>query len=211
MEKLHRSEGDINISPRRQKWQQENLNEETRVLLAEDEKYFLKQSLSTPCLNAMRCLRRDLDRRSPGTAVHGFPREQRPSGRLRQPGGDCRNQGTARPALLLHPALYEPGRRRSGPETHRDRPGGLEPGPLLSRRGRGDRHGPETRPDRHRPPQDDLHVGLLSRGLAGCDLHRRRVDLPPGHGAAAARHGTCARLPTNTAASTNAAAAAAAT
>jgi len=46
MEKLHRSEGDINISLRRQKWQQENLNEETRALLAEDEKYFLKQSLS---------------------------------------------------------------------------------------------------------------------------------------------------------------------
>ncbi|MBU2252758.1 MAG: aminotransferase class III-fold pyridoxal phosphate-dependent enzyme, partial [Proteobacteria bacterium] len=54
MQKLHRSEGDINISPRRQKWQEENLNEETRALLAEDEKYFLKQSLSTPCLNAMR-------------------------------------------------------------------------------------------------------------------------------------------------------------
>ena len=54
MQKLHRSEGDINISPQRQKWQEENLNEETRALLAEDEKYFLKQSLSTPCLNAMR-------------------------------------------------------------------------------------------------------------------------------------------------------------
>ena len=54
MEKLHRSEGDINISPRRKQWQDENLNAETRALLAEDEKYFLKQSLSTPCLNAMR-------------------------------------------------------------------------------------------------------------------------------------------------------------
>ncbi|MDO9229829.1 MAG: aspartate aminotransferase family protein [Syntrophales bacterium] len=54
MEKLHRSEGDINISPQRKKWQDENLNAETRALLAEDEKYFLKQSLSTPCLNAMR-------------------------------------------------------------------------------------------------------------------------------------------------------------
>ena len=54
MQKLHRSEGDINVSPRRQKWQEENLNEETRALLAEDEKYFLKQSLSPPCLNAMR-------------------------------------------------------------------------------------------------------------------------------------------------------------
>ena len=52
--KLHRSEGDINISPRRQQWQDEHLNDETRALLAEDEKYFLKQALSTPCLNAMR-------------------------------------------------------------------------------------------------------------------------------------------------------------
>jgi hypothetical protein len=45
MEKLHRSEGDINISSRRKKWQSENLNAETIALLAEDEKYFLKQSL----------------------------------------------------------------------------------------------------------------------------------------------------------------------
>lgn len=53
MEKLHRSEGDINISSLRKKWQDDNLNAETRALLAEDEKYFLKQALSTPCLNAM--------------------------------------------------------------------------------------------------------------------------------------------------------------
>lgn len=54
MEKLDHSEGDINISPRRIQWQKGNLNEETRALLAEDERYFLKQSLSTPCLNALR-------------------------------------------------------------------------------------------------------------------------------------------------------------
>src|SRR4030042_1376489 len=54
MVNVFRSEGDNNSSPRRQKWQEENLNAETRTLLAEDEKYFLRQSLSTPCLNAMR-------------------------------------------------------------------------------------------------------------------------------------------------------------
>lgn len=54
MDKLHKSEGDINISPRRDRWQAENLVDETRSLLAEDTRYFLKQSLSTPCLNAMR-------------------------------------------------------------------------------------------------------------------------------------------------------------
>ena len=50
----HKSEGDINISPRRSEWQRKYLNEETRTLLEEDARYFLQQSLSTPCLNAMR-------------------------------------------------------------------------------------------------------------------------------------------------------------
>jgi 4-aminobutyrate aminotransferase len=54
MATIHRSEGDINLSPRRAAWQQEHLDEQTRSLLKEDERYFLKQSLSTPCLNAMR-------------------------------------------------------------------------------------------------------------------------------------------------------------
>ncbi|OEU47564.1 MAG: aspartate aminotransferase family protein [Desulfobulbaceae bacterium S5133MH15] len=54
MVKLHRSEGDINLSPLREKWQKENLNDETLSLLEEDSRYFLKQSLSTPCLNGMK-------------------------------------------------------------------------------------------------------------------------------------------------------------
>ena len=54
MGKLHRSEGDINISPQRTEWQDKHLDAQTRSLLEEDERYFLKQSLSTPCLNAMR-------------------------------------------------------------------------------------------------------------------------------------------------------------
>ncbi len=49
-----KTEGDLNLSPRREEWKKENLDEETRALLAEDEKYFLKQSLSTPCLNALK-------------------------------------------------------------------------------------------------------------------------------------------------------------
>jgi 4-aminobutyrate aminotransferase len=49
----HKSEGDTNISPRRTEWQQENLDAETRALLEEDARYFLRQSLSTPCLNAV--------------------------------------------------------------------------------------------------------------------------------------------------------------
>jgi 4-aminobutyrate aminotransferase len=54
MPRLHKSEGDINISPRREKWQTEHLDAESRSLLDEDARYFLKQSLSTPCLNTMR-------------------------------------------------------------------------------------------------------------------------------------------------------------
>jgi 4-aminobutyrate aminotransferase len=51
--KLHRSEGDINISPQRTEWQDKHLDAWTQALLNEDERYFLKQSLSTPCLNVM--------------------------------------------------------------------------------------------------------------------------------------------------------------
>jgi 4-aminobutyrate aminotransferase len=54
MPKLHKSEGDINISPRRDAWQKEHLDAGSHALLAEDARYFLRQSLSTPCLNAMR-------------------------------------------------------------------------------------------------------------------------------------------------------------
>ena len=53
MEDHLKSEGDINLSKRRQRWQRENLNDDTRALLEEDARYFLQQSLSTPCLNAM--------------------------------------------------------------------------------------------------------------------------------------------------------------
>jgi len=49
-----KSEGDINISPRRSEWQENHLDKETQALLEEDARYFLKQSLSTPCLNAIR-------------------------------------------------------------------------------------------------------------------------------------------------------------
>ena len=53
MVKLHKSEGDINISPQRETWQKKHLDSKSRALLDNDARYFLKQSLSTPCLNAM--------------------------------------------------------------------------------------------------------------------------------------------------------------
>jgi 4-aminobutyrate aminotransferase len=48
-----RSEGDINLSPRRQAWAAGHLDEATRKILARDAEVFLHQSLSTPCLNVM--------------------------------------------------------------------------------------------------------------------------------------------------------------
>ncbi len=48
------SEGDLNRSPRREEWLADNLDPETRAWLDEDARYFLHQSLSTPCLNVLR-------------------------------------------------------------------------------------------------------------------------------------------------------------
>ncbi len=48
-----RSEGDLNISPNRSAWQATHLGEEARRRVEEDAQYFLHQSLSTPCLNAI--------------------------------------------------------------------------------------------------------------------------------------------------------------
>jgi 4-aminobutyrate aminotransferase len=52
LNQLH-SEGDLNISSRRAEWSREQIGAETRALLDEDAKYFIHQSLSTPCLNAL--------------------------------------------------------------------------------------------------------------------------------------------------------------
>jgi 4-aminobutyrate aminotransferase len=48
------SEGDVNLSQRREAWQRQNLGAAARALLAEDSRYFLHQSLSTPCLTAIK-------------------------------------------------------------------------------------------------------------------------------------------------------------
>ncbi len=52
--KRHRSEGDINISMQRDRWQKDHIDDQSRSLIEEDSRYFLRQSLSTPCLNVMR-------------------------------------------------------------------------------------------------------------------------------------------------------------
>lgn len=47
------SEGDSNLSAFRDGWNRQHIDQATRFLLDEDERYFLHQSLSTPCLNVL--------------------------------------------------------------------------------------------------------------------------------------------------------------
>ena len=47
------SEGESNRSPKRREWSSRNIDETTRAILDEDARYFLHQSVSTPCLNAV--------------------------------------------------------------------------------------------------------------------------------------------------------------
>ena len=42
-------EGDVNLTPRRQAWERNNVGPQTRALLDRDAAVFLHQSLSTPC------------------------------------------------------------------------------------------------------------------------------------------------------------------
>jgi 4-aminobutyrate aminotransferase len=53
LKELPQSEGDSNRTSLRQQWHAEHLAEETRDLLARDEAHYLRQSLSTPCLNVL--------------------------------------------------------------------------------------------------------------------------------------------------------------
>jgi 4-aminobutyrate aminotransferase len=47
------SEGDTNLTSRRSAWQARSIDPATRAALLEDERHFLRQSVSTPCLNVI--------------------------------------------------------------------------------------------------------------------------------------------------------------
>ncbi|WP_149304334.1 (R)-1-hydroxy-2-aminoethylphosphonate ammonia-lyase [Pareuzebyella sediminis] len=49
-----RTEGDINFTPEREKWLNEAVSNEAKELLEKDARYFLHQSLSTPCLDVLK-------------------------------------------------------------------------------------------------------------------------------------------------------------
>jgi 4-aminobutyrate aminotransferase len=48
-----KSEGDLNLSSQRRAWSAQHVDPETQHWLDEDARYFLHQSLSTPCLNVL--------------------------------------------------------------------------------------------------------------------------------------------------------------
>ena len=48
---FNKTEGDINLTDERVRWQETFLSDKSKELLAEDSKYFLHQALSTPCLD----------------------------------------------------------------------------------------------------------------------------------------------------------------
>lgn len=48
---IQAQEGDVNFSPRRHLWSAKNIDADTKALLHRDERAFLHQSVSTPCLN----------------------------------------------------------------------------------------------------------------------------------------------------------------
>ena len=47
------SEGDVNLGPGRRAWHRDHVDADTRKWLSRDERYFLHQSLSTPCLDVL--------------------------------------------------------------------------------------------------------------------------------------------------------------
>ena len=53
IESFHRTEGDVNFSAARQEWYAVIRHGETARYLEEDERYFLHQSMSTPCLDVL--------------------------------------------------------------------------------------------------------------------------------------------------------------
>src|SRR5438045_2102086 len=49
-----KSEGDLNLTAQRAAWSRQELDPQRRHWLEEDARYFLHQSLSTPCLNVLK-------------------------------------------------------------------------------------------------------------------------------------------------------------
>lgn len=53
MDQNKKTEGDINASPEREEWLNSEINEDTKHILDRDARFFLHQSMSTPCLDVL--------------------------------------------------------------------------------------------------------------------------------------------------------------
>jgi len=53
MDQNKKTEGDINASPEREEWLSSEINEDTKHILDRDARFFLHQSMSTPCLDVL--------------------------------------------------------------------------------------------------------------------------------------------------------------
>ncbi len=53
MDQNKKTEGDINASPAREAWLNSEINEDTKRILDRDARFFLHQSMSTPCLDVL--------------------------------------------------------------------------------------------------------------------------------------------------------------
>ncbi len=114
-----KSEGDLNISPRRAEWARGHIGAETQAILDEDAKYFIHQSLSTPCLNVLESCEdsvlRDLEGRElldfHGNNVHqvgfGHPKVIAAITRQMQELSFCTRRYTNRVAVELAKRLTE--------------------------------------------------------------------------------------------------------
>ncbi len=161
-----RSEGDINLSRHRQAWLNEAIDATTQQLLDEDARYFLHQSLSTPCLNALAACdglyiediqgRRYMDFH--GNYVHqvGFAHPAIQAAITQQMAtlAFCTRRYTNQVAVDLARTLVELA------------PGDLSRGTFLPEWNRRHWHGPKTGAGGDRPSQGHCHVGCLSRRIA---------------------------------------------
>lgn len=107
----------MNLSPHRAVWQEANLSNRTRALLEEDARWFLHQSLSTPCLNVLQGASgariEDADGRQildfHGNNVHqvgfGHPRVVAAIKRQLDQLSFCTRRYTCEPAIALAKAL----------------------------------------------------------------------------------------------------------
>ena len=108
-----KSEGDLNISPLRAEWARSHIAPTTKAALDEDAKYFIHQSLSTPCLNVLEScegsILRDLEGRElldfHGNNVHqvgfGHPKVVAAITRQMQELPFCTRRYTNIPAIAL--------------------------------------------------------------------------------------------------------------